>query len=225
MDESLSGSGLMLQSEAKTTGRCQLLELPAELRTKIFMYVLPRTMNHCLHGPCWTKGTTALLRTSKMVHNEAVLLMYSQATFLLGVVWDITFFECRSISRIGGVSRENHPFPQCFTKDHLQQIKRFKVMVYCADNHIHWLKESETSRRGLTLGIRDQLEGLYKVLESVPRILELVFQFSESFTVTKLDETVLRPIIDLENVQLVKFTQRGISDHIRQQLQPSVSLQ
>ena len=220
MDDTRPSPEQRRRTEERPPARCRLLELPAELRAAVFMYVLPITTNHVFHGPCWIKGTTALLRTSKSVHDEATQLMYSRANFLVEVAWDITIFKCQSLSPLECLSRTSYPFPRCFGREYLPHMKRFKLMVHVADNHIPWQSTNHKHGSRLTLGIREQLERLHKVLEPIPIILELSLQFNDHFIVSKTDESVLRPILNLQNIHSVKFT-GGISDIVRQQLLPS----
>ncbi|KAL8730114.1 MAG: hypothetical protein Q9166_004313 [cf. Caloplaca sp. 2 TL-2023] len=193
----------LLGSESTTTNRCQLLELPPELRAEIFGYVLPITVNHGFKGPCWIKGTTALLRTSKQIHNEAAQLMYSRATFVINLVWDCTTFACQCLLPSDSFLRKDYAFPDFFRKEYLSYMRKFNVVVHHRDSHIGWIEQCST---GLTLGVRDQLGSLCTTLETFPQIRRLRLHFRDSFVMSRTDEAVLRPIATLRNVQSIQIS-------------------
>ncbi|KAI4262049.1 MAG: hypothetical protein L6R42_002768 [Xanthoria sp. 1 TBL-2021] len=214
MGQSLSNPTQKLHSEATLTPptpRCRLLELPAELRAEIFLYVLPTSTNSPIHGPRWIKGATALLRTSRRIYDEAAQLMYRRAAIRLLVYEDSTIFEYQGLFE----GHHNLASSQWSREEYLRFITRFEVAIYL-DTY-----EFKVGS-GLTCATRDQLEALCKTLEAVPEIENLSLYFYDHFTVTKADETVLRPILDLENIQEIKYVGKK-SNLIRQQLESSQS--
>ncbi|KAL8678841.1 MAG: hypothetical protein Q9186_004824 [Xanthomendoza sp. 1 TL-2023] len=196
------------------SGRCRLLELPLELRTEIIHYVLPTCIDHAFVGPCWIKGTTAILRTSKRLHDEAAQLMYSQATFLINVVWDCTTFVCQWLLSPSSTRQKQYAFPDVFGKHYFSCMKRFKVVIDKMDTYFGY---SKNHTAGLSLGVREQLVSLGPILKAVPEISRLHLHFHDSVVMSVKDESVLKPIVNLPNVRST-FTSGKLNDEMRQSL-------
>lgn len=61
------------------------LNLPYELRTHIYSYVLPSTTDHPDRGIIWIRATAAIWTTNRQIYEECIRLMYSNPTFLIDV--------------------------------------------------------------------------------------------------------------------------------------------
>ena len=79
--------------QINTSPRCRLLELPAELRNQIYELVLTQNLR-CRRDPPPGTGVSlpgpGLLRTCKMIYQEALALYYRYTTFEFGSICDLT---------------------------------------------------------------------------------------------------------------------------------------
>lgn len=210
-----TGSEPRPQATQRIIEPCRLLSLPTELRTQIFLYVLPGSLHHGFISPCWIKGTTALLQTSTRLHDEAARLMYGQATFHLNLVWDCTTFFYQWLLPSGSTHQRLYPFPDFVRQQYLFYMKNFKITVHNVYTATPcFIKQHST---GLTLGVRNQLDSLYQVLKSLPAIRTLHLHFHDDFSMSRVDESVLRPLVNLPNLQSI-YISGGLTEEARQRL-------
>ncbi|KAI4176977.1 MAG: hypothetical protein LQ346_007747 [Caloplaca aetnensis] len=160
-----------------TAGRCLLLELPAELRSDIFRYVLPYTFYFGQTGICWRKGTTTLLAVSRSVHDEAAHIMYGQASFILDVLWDCTVFECQRFAPNGIVYRRFYAFPEKIGFKYLRLLRSIEVDVEVPDGRTQLVRQGLSSVAGLKQGVGDQIKSLCKILRNIPNLQRLCVHY------------------------------------------------
>lgn len=188
------------RNRQKASGRCVLLELPVELRSEIYKYVLPRTINNGSRDICWIKGTTALLAVSKQIHEEASRLMYGTATFLINIVWDCTTFECRCILASGLTPSRAYAFPDRLSPRYLSFIHNFKINIHLCDSYFGMVKYNYSNHLGLTNGLRDQVESFCTTISIFSNVQWLHVHFQDaSGTLSEADEVVLQPFLGLSS--------------------------
>lgn len=180
-----------------TPGRCLLLELPTELRSQIFKYVLPYTVYYAGNGICWIGGTTTLLAVSNSVHDEAAHIMYSQAIFVLYVLWDCTVFRCQNFLASGVLSHRLYAFPGKIGSKYLQLLRSVEVDVEIPDHRTRLVKHGLSSVARLKQGLGDQMESLCNILRGVPNLQRLCVHYSDQgrrFS-TDLENSTFRDIL------------------------------
>lgn len=193
-------SGSIIRNHQEASARCKLLELPIEIRSQIFDYVLPRTIKHGSKDVCWIKGTTALLAVSKQIHEEASCRMYSSATFLLNTVWDCTIFECRSLLPSRLTPSRTYAFPDRLSPRYLSLIQSFKIVIHLYDSYFGMIKSNLSNLGGLIKGLRNQVETLCAILSSCTNVKRIHINFRNgSYDSPKADEVVLEPFLSLSN--------------------------
>lgn len=200
-------SDSLFRNRMDVPDRCRLLELPAEIRSEIFNYVLPETMNHGSKGLCWIKGTTALLAVSKQIHDEASYQMYSTATFLLNTVWDCTTFECRCLLPSGLTPIRTYAFPDKLSPRYTQFIQDFKIKIHLCDSYSGMIKFNHGNLKGLFRGLRDQVESFCATLRNLTNLKRIHISFQDGNRYSrKADETILEPFLHLSNPPRFEFS-------------------
>ena len=69
------------QTQCPASRPSRLLALPAELRQRILISVLPYTSPNDNYSPIWQPGDTSVLRTCHRLHEEGTFILYSSNTF------------------------------------------------------------------------------------------------------------------------------------------------
>lgn len=67
---------------------CPFLNLPYELRSQIYSYVLLNTTEHPHQGIVWNRATAPIWATNQQIYRECINLMYGNPTFLIDVRYD-----------------------------------------------------------------------------------------------------------------------------------------
>ena len=176
--------------------RCHLLSIPPELRIHIFSYILPRGLfnDTGIKLKIWIRGSTALLRTCRSLHNEAAHQMYGRSHFAVDIAWDSITFDGRYLWDGRFARVRYHNFPQCFGEQYIPLIQTLVVRIRVVDNYLGMIKYNHHNPAGLLHGYRTQVEHLCTVLERLPHLKRLVIWFKDDSQTQGSDEVVLSPI-------------------------------
>lgn len=119
------------------TSRCLLLELPLELRQQIYSYALPSTTSVLSkeNSIVWHRGSTALLGTCRLLHEECATELYGGNTFALSVVWDCATFDYQWRSPLRLLPRRHMAFPEAFSSRNVALMRRIHVRVQHIDSY------------------------------------------------------------------------------------------
>ncbi|KAL9008599.1 MAG: hypothetical protein Q9173_006291 [Seirophora scorigena] len=179
-------------------GRCLLLELPAEIRSMIFEYVLPTTFLHQDAGLRWKKGTTDLLAVSRKIHDEAAHVLYGQSTFVLDVRWDciIQSYHELNLMRI-------YPFPEAIGPRYVPLLQYLEVII-SFDKITASMKQGVSDPTGLTQGLRGQVEALCGILRNDSTLKQLCVHLQDEMdderitpeARSEMNETILKPFFE-----------------------------
>lgn len=183
-----------LSNEHRTSDRCLLLELPAELRAHIFQHVLPHTVYHASKGICWIKGTTTLLAVSRQIHDEAAHIMYSRSTFEINIIWDCIYFDCQWLLPNGLAPCSKLAFPERISHQYIPLIQNLGISIGVPDNYTRMINKYNHSN-----GLRSQVESLCHVLRLMPSMKELSIHILDGRNKpSKSYEEILEPLYDLQ---------------------------
>lgn len=185
---------------AKMPGRCSLLELPAELRSEIFQYVLPFTLVNSPRAVCWIKGTTALLAVSSQLHDEAAYIMYSASIFVFDITRDVIFFRFEQLRPSGSVSSELYAFPGSIG-EHIRFIRKFEINLLFPYNYIGMTKDSISNPNPLINGLRSQADVLHEILRNNPGEMKLDVRW-QNYRREESKERLFEPFIGLPNASI-----------------------
>ena len=161
------------------------LSLPLELRQQIYAYVLPTTCKRSTEGInrrkpgvpyCWRPGNASLLRVNKLIHGEALEILYANLTCVISVSGFGTQFE-KVQDDFDFTSVRYHAFPTVFG-DNVSRIRRFVAVVEWDDELDNWKKPHARYRtaienHGLNKALKWQMKMLCDVLGRVEMIQSL----------------------------------------------------
>lgn len=182
-----------------------LLQLPFEIRSQIYLYLLPTTLTHQSKGIVWRRGNIAILATNKQIYQETTTLLYGDNTFLIDVEWDSIRFKNQWILRSGLVPSRTMKFPDGFAARNVSLIRRFRVTVHHVDSYTGFVKYNYGGP-GLTDGLRSRVTGLCRVLKRVEELKSLEIKLLDQNRDTELGQTLLEPFLKLSNVRQTVVT-------------------
>ncbi|KAL8776452.1 MAG: hypothetical protein Q9213_008269 [Squamulea squamosa] len=143
----------------------------------------------------WIRGTTALLRTCKVLHTEAAHLMYSRANFAIHIGWNSVKFEFQYLWAWPGATRRRpYDFPQCFGEQYLPLIRNLTIKIHIVDCYLGMIKYNHSNPAGLLHGYRTQVEHLCNVLEKLPHLKRLRIWFRDDSATPGSAQAVLSPL-------------------------------
>jgi hypothetical protein len=183
----------------KPPSRCLLLLLPAELRQKIYSYILPRTIETKSKGITWLRGNTAILATSRQIFKEATQQLYGTNTFVIDVVYDCSTFNFQWLLPNGLVPNRRMAFPDHIVPRNLSLIHRLHIRIKHIDSYTGMIKYNY-SGPGLTDGLKDQVTFLCIALRKIEEINHLHIHLQDEARKPELSQRVLDPFFDVKNV-------------------------
>lgn len=179
-------------------GCCLLLELPVEIRSMIFEYVLPTTFLHQDAGLCWSKGTTDLLAVSRKIHDEAAHVLYGQSTFVLDVRWDCIIQSYQELNL-----RRIFPFPETIGPRYIPLLQYLEVNI-SFDSLTTLMKQGVSNPTGLAQGLRGQVEALCGILRNDSTLKRLCVHLQDEMgderitpkARSEMNEMILKPFFE-----------------------------
>ena len=202
--------------------RCPLLEMPAEIRTSIYKYLLPTTIDIGGKGTAWVRGSTALLATNKRIYHEAIAMMYGSSTFLLDLRYDSLTFTYRYALRSAIILSSDLRFPDSIAARNLVLIRRYCVHIHFIDSYTGMIKYNIASLAGLAHGVKGQVARLTRSFQDSAEIEQLRIIFRDENRDNKTGGDVLSPLLSLRNIQSVSFS--GMIDlKLRMRLERSLT--
>ncbi|KAK5169248.1 hypothetical protein BJ546DRAFT_962837 [Cryomyces antarcticus] len=167
-----------------------LLTLPLELRREIYSYFLPTTTTFYVRNPLapyassnksviWRRGSTALLRTSRALHNDCIEYIYGSNTFVLTVSYDRVTFKFRFLLATGLAPSKDYSFLEHFSARSIARIRNYSITIDHVDSYTGWIKYN-CGGSGLSHGIRLRVQKLADALLVVDGIGRLYVRFVNS---------------------------------------------
>ncbi|CAI6333367.1 unnamed protein product [Periconia digitata] len=186
------------------------LQLPVELRLRIYSYLLPYTSTLAPsfqrgepersefnltyiretvekgvwkmqkthprtsvgNDVIWKRGCTAILATNHQIHEEAVDVIYGDNIFVVDVAFDTIKFQQRWRTANNLIPSRSYAFLDHFSQRNLLRIKNYIINVEHVDDYTGMTKYN-CGGRGLTVGIRNQVQELVDLLSAVPYLHRL----------------------------------------------------
>ena len=183
-----------------------LLQLPIELRNKIFELVLPHTIDAGTRGIAWVRGHCAILATSSRVFDEGIRIMYGRNTFVIDVVWDRVTFAYQWFLPTGLIPRRTFAFPDKLAKSNVSYIRKLNVRIHHVDNYTGMIKHN-FSGPGLRQGLKLQVQRLCQdTLQDMYEISHLHIHFQNDGHKESVDQQILEPLMQLTKTRTLQLT-------------------
>lgn len=182
-----------------------LLELPFEIRSQIYSYLLPTTDSHPSKGLVWRRGTIAILATNSQIYQETSTLLYGHNTFSINIEWDSITFKYQWILPSGLVPTRTMKFPDDFAARNVALMTRFRVSVH----HIHsytGMVKYNYGGPGLTDGLRSRVVDICRVLKGAEELMRLEVELRDEHGDPERGRTLLEPFLRLDNVRRLIMT-------------------
>ena len=204
---------------------CYLLDLPFEIRSKIYAFVLPMTIDVGSKGVVWRRGNITLLATNKQIYKEATSQLYGHNVFLIDVVWDCsTFFYptellpnvVTDLNRQETVWPHNPHLPNSTDQEAgpgLSEAGSRRRMAFpdqLALRNVKLMRKFyikvyiTDSYAGVMEGLGDQVRFLCQTLSSVPEIGLLHIHLQDDTHDVKVGDKILEPFFKLQHVRRIK---------------------
>ncbi|KAF2811352.1 uncharacterized protein BDZ99DRAFT_461440 [Mytilinidion resinicola] len=130
---------------------------------------LPNTSRKAGNDIVWRRGWTALLAVNRQIHEECVDLIYGDNTFVIDVAYDSIKFRYRWVLPSNLTPSQSYSFLDHFSQRNLLRIRNYIVNVEHVDSYTGMIKYN-CGGRGLTAGIRQQVQNLVELLALVPSL-------------------------------------------------------
>ncbi|KAL8679293.1 MAG: hypothetical protein Q9224_007050 [Gallowayella concinna] len=199
----LSNKESKLHGQLEDPPRCRLMELPIELRTQIFSYILPGMWGGgTLY---WMAGTTSLLATCKAIHDEAAPLMYGQGGFQYRVSCEISATPIVQVNVVQStpdsygaipICCECHPFPTFPSHRYIHHVRKVIVDIW-----VHQYAHDENHEVEQVQAVNNQVEAFISLLAGIPRLQVLIVDYHNHAEMIGSEEIALRPLLGLRNVE------------------------
>jgi hypothetical protein len=124
------------------------------------------------HDVIWRRGCIAILAVNKQIHDECVDIMYGENTFVLDVSFDSIKFRYKWLLPSQLIPSRTYCFLDHFSQRNLLHIRNYIINVEHVDDYTGMIKYN-CGGRGLTAGIRQQVESLVDMLCIVPYLRRL----------------------------------------------------
>ena len=161
-------------SESSRQRGCPFLNLPYELRTQIYSYVLPNTVNLPDRGVIWLRATAAIWAVNRKVYSECIRLMYGNPTFLIDVRYDkVEFLYQWTLHQGSLVPKRIFKFPDPIATRNRPLMRKFHVRVHQIDGYTGMLKYNYSNSEILARGLRCQVNIFCSFLNEMYEIQEL----------------------------------------------------
>lgn len=199
---------------------------------------LPKTDRETGNDIVWRRGCTKILATNHQIHDECVDMIYGENTFVIDVAFDSIRFRYRWLVESTNLTpKGTKDFLDHFSQRNLLRIKNYIINVEHVDDYTGMIKYN-CGGRGLTVGIRDQVQNLVDLLSLVPYLHRLQIHLIDgaisrvrfpSGRVHRVQDesnfsqsqTVLDPLRRLYDVRKAKVT--GVSPEYAESLQASMT--
>lgn len=186
-------------------GKSPLLELPLELRREILSYVLPTTVRTRSRGLAWLRGYTAILATSQLLYAEGVRMLYGGNPFIIDLDYSSITFAYQWLLPNGLIPKRTLAFPDKLADRNISYIRNVILRIHHVDNYTGMVKYSFEGP-GLREGLKNQVDRLCEVLQDMYQISRLQIQFKNDSHTPGVDQPILKPLLNLNNVSSVEPT-------------------
>ena len=199
-----------------------LLQLPIELRGKVFEMVLPHTTDVGTRGIAWVRGQCAILATSRRIFNEGIRIMYGRNTFVIDVVWDGVTFAYQWILPTGLIPKRTFAFPEKLAKRNVSYIRKLLIRIHHVDNYTGMIKHN-FSGPGLRQGLRLRVQKLcQETLQDMYEISHLHIHFQNDSHKMSVDRQILEPLMQLTKTRTLQLT-GSVTPSVQRALQAQLS--
>ena len=181
------------------------LKLPWELRTHIYSFVLPSTIEYLDRGIVWLRATAAIWATNRQLYNECIRLMYGDPTFLIDVRYDkVEFLHQWFLPQRSLVPKRIFKFPNPVAPRNRPLMRKFNVRVHQVDGYMGMIKYNYSNPEILARALRSQVHIFCAFLKEMYEIRELRISYhggdSESHAFLPL---VMEPFWQLKTTKMV----------------------
>ena len=145
----------------------------------------------------WQKGNIDLFSVCRQLHNECAELVYGSNTFLLFITFSGITFRFRWLLPSGLAPSRSYPFLELLPERYLRLVKRVVVHIDHVDSYTGMIKFN-VGGKGLTHGLRRQVQRLVNALKTPPRTAALMgdnMEVKDSSDERKPDERQLSKLI------------------------------
>ncbi|KAL9132730.1 MAG: hypothetical protein Q9175_006093 [Cornicularia normoerica] len=200
---------------------CPFLQLPYELRTHIYTYVLPSTTDNPDRGVVWIRATAAIWATNRQVYKECIMLMYSSPTFLIDVRYDkVEFLYQWVLLQRSLVPKRIFNFPDPIAARNRPLMRKFHVRINQVDSYTGMIKYNYSNPEILARGLKCQVHILCAFLNGMHEIRDLRISYhggdKESQKILPL---VMEPFWQLKKTRLVTVEDLGrVNEALRTRL-------
>ena len=152
---------------------CPFLELPYELRTHIYSYILPSTVEYPDRGIVWLRAAAAIWVLNRQLYKECIRLIYGNPTFLIDVRYDkIEFLHQWTLPQKLLFPKRVFSFPDPIVAQNRPLMRKFHVRIHQVDGYTGMVKYNYSNPEKLARGLRcqvdifcDLLKGMYEIRE------------------------------------------------------------
>jgi hypothetical protein len=130
---------------------------------------LPNTSRKAGNEIVWRRGWIGLLSANRQIHEECADLIYGDNTFVIDVAYDSIKFRYRWLLPSNLTPSQSYSFLDHFSQRNLLRIRKYTINVEHVDSYTGMIKYN-CGGRGLTAGIRQQVQNLVEVLAFVPSL-------------------------------------------------------
>ena len=153
---------------------CPFLELPYELRTHIYNYILPSTVEHQDRGIVWLRAAAAIWVLNRQLYQECVTLMYGNPTFLIDVRYDkVEFFHQWTLPHRSLFPKRVFNFPDPIVARNMPLMRKFHVRIHQVDGYTGMVKYNYSNPEILAGDLRRQVDIFCALLTEMYEIREL----------------------------------------------------
>ena len=193
------------QPQISTRRGTPLLKLPYELRTRIYSYILPSTMEHPDRGIVWCRASAAIWATNRKVYKECISLMYGNPTFLIDIRHDkVEFLHQWVLPQTSLAPKRTFNFPDPIAPRNRPLMRKFHVRVNQVDSYTGMIKYHYGNPQILARMVGFQTDKLCTFLKETHEIREFCISYhggdSESHAFLPL---VMNPFWQLKNTKKV----------------------
>ncbi|OCK82811.1 hypothetical protein K432DRAFT_380061 [Lepidopterella palustris CBS 459.81] len=128
---------------------------------------VPKTDREAGNDIVWKRGWIGILAVNHQIHEECVDLVYGDNTFVVDVAYDSIKFRYRWLLPSNLTPSRSYSFLDHFSQRNLLRIKNYVINVEHVDSYTGMIKYN-CGGRGLTAGIRQQVQNLVDLLSMVP---------------------------------------------------------
>ena len=132
----------------------------------------PRTDREVGNDIVWRRGTIAILAVNRQIHEECVDMIYGENIFVIDVAFDSIKFRYKWLLPSRLTPNRTYSFLDHFSQRNLMRVKNYVINVEHVDDYTGMIKYN-CGGRGLTAGIRHQVENLVELLGAVPYLHRL----------------------------------------------------